>query len=230
MTSLMKEYKEFIPSVSERNSLRRKVICGTCGYAMVLSNTKNAKYHCRTSYLGTDFDCTSEGILQADIHEMVVTQIRTYAAYAVSLEQLLLLQKERIQAERKQARRELAVLQGRKNQLEKSLQNLYEKLIDGTIDKETYLSHKASNQAQMQELSDKMESFEKSSQTTTEQGGDFIEKCKEYLELETLTLDIANDVVKRVTVYKDGNIEIELALRDELENLLTTLEMVDAAS
>ena len=228
--SRMKEYKEFIPSVSERNPLRRKVICGTCGFAMALSNTKNAKYHCRTSHLETDFDCTSEGILQADIHEMVVTLIRTYAAYAVSLEHLLLLQKERIQAERKQARRELAVLQSRKNQFEKSLQDLYEKLIDGTIDKETYLSQKASNQAQMQELTEKMERLEKSSQTTTEQGGVFIEKYKEYTELDTLTSEIANDVVKRVTVYKGGGIEIELALRDELEKLLTCLETVDAAS
>lgn len=230
VASRMKEYKEFNPSVSERNPLRRKVICGTCGYAMVLSNTKNAKYHCRTPHLETDFDCTSEGILQADIHEMVVTLIRTYAAYAVSLEHLLLLQKERIQAEKKQARRELAVLQSRKNQFEKSLQDLYEKLIDGTIDKETYLSQKASNQAQMQELSEKMERLEKSTQTTTEKGGAFIEKYKEYTELETLTSDIANDVVKRVTVYKDGGIEIELALRDELEKLLNCLETVDAAS
>lgn len=230
VASRMKEYKEFVPSSSERNPLRRKVICGTCGFAMSLSNTKNAKYHCRTSHLETGFDCTSEGILQADIHEMVVTLIRTYASYAVSLEHLLLLQKERIQAEKKQARRELAVLQSRRNQFEKSLQDLYEKLIDGTIDKETYLSQKASNQAQMQELTDKMDRLEKSSQTSTEQGGAFIEKYKEYTELETLTAEIANDVVKRVTVYKDGGIEIELALRDELEKLLTCLETVDAAS
>lgn len=230
VASRMKEYKEFVPSSSERNPLRRKVICGTCGFAMSLSNTKNAKYHCRTSHLETGFDCTSEGILQADIHEMVVTLIRTYASYAVSLEHLLLLQKERIQAEKKQARRELAVLQSRRNQFEKSLQDLYEKLIDGTIDKETYLSQKASNQAQMQELTDKMDRLEKSSQTSPEQGGAFIEKYKEYTELETLTAEIANDVVKRVTVYKDGGIEIELALRDELEKLLTCLETVDAAS
>ncbi len=230
VASLMKEYKELVPSVSERNPLRRKVICGTCGFAMYLSNTKNAKYHCRTSPLETGFDCTSEGILQADIHEMVVTLIRTYAAYAVSLEHLLLLQKERIQAEKKQARRELAVLQSRKNQFEKSLQDLYEKLIDGTIDKETYLSHKAASQAQMQELTDKMERLEKSTQSTTEQGGAFIEKYKEYTELETLTGEIARDVVKRVVVHRDGGIEIELALRDELEELLNCLEALDAAS
>lgn len=165
----MKEYKEFIPSTSQRNRPSAcKVICGTCGLAMALSNTKNAKYHCRTSHLEAGFDCTSDGILQADIHEMVVALIRTYAAYAVSLEHLLLLQKERIQAEKRQARRELAVLQSRRNQLEKSLQDLYEKLIDGTIDKETYLSQKTTNQAQMQELTEKMERLEKSSQTTTD--------------------------------------------------------------
>ena len=225
----MKEYKEFIPSASERNLLRRKVICGTCGFAMALSNTKNAKYHCCTSHLETGFGCSSDGILQADIHEMVVTLIRTYAAYAVSLEHLLLIQKERIQAEKKQARRELAILQSRRNQIEKALQDLYEKLIDGTIDKETYLSHKASNQAQMQELTDKMERLEKSSQTSTEQGGAFIEKYKEYTELERLTSGIANDIVRRITVHKDGGIEIELTLRDELEMLLNRLETDDAA-
>lgn len=228
--SRMKEYKEFVPPVSERNPLRGKVICGNCGYAMRLSNTKNAKYHCRTARLETGYDCSTEGILQADIHEMVVTLIRTYAAYAVSLEHLLQLQQERIQAEKKKARRELAVLQSRKNQLEKSLQDLYEKLIDGVIDKETYLSHKASNRAQMQELSEEMERLEQSSQVTIEQGGAFIEKYREYTELETLTSDIAKDVVKRVTVYRDGGIEIELALRDELEKLLACLETGNAAS
>lgn len=226
----MKEFKEFSQSASERNLLPRKVICGTCGYAMRLSKTKNAKYHCRTARLETGFDCSSEGILQADIHEMVVTLIRTYAAYAVSFEHLLLLQQERIQAEKKQARRELAVLQSRKNQLEKSLQDLYEKLIDGAIDKETYLSHKASNRAQIQELSEKMERLERSAHTTSEQEGAFIKKYREYTELETLTPEIANGVVKRVTVYHDGGIEIELAMRDELEKLLACLETGDAAS
>ena len=47
---------------------------------------------------------------------------------------------------------------------------------------------------------------------------------KEYTELETLTPEIARDIVNCVTVYHDGKIEIELALRDELEVVLSTLE------
>lgn len=59
---------------------------------MVLSGRKNAKYYCRSLHLDTQFNCRTEGILQADLHEMIVTLIRTYAAYAVSMENLLLLQ------------------------------------------------------------------------------------------------------------------------------------------
>lgn len=81
----------------------------------------------------------------------------------------------------------------------------------------------------MQELSDKMEHYEKITQAAPEQEGAFIEKYKEYTELETLTSDIANDIVRRVTVHKDGGIEIELTLRDELEMLLDRLETDDTA-
>ena len=75
-----------------------------------------------------------------------------------------------------------------------------------------------------------MERLERSAHTTSEQEGAFIKKYREYTELETLTPEIANDVVKRVTVYHDGGIEIELAMRDELERLLACLETGDAAS
>ncbi len=220
----MKEYAEYAFSPSRRNLLQKKVRCGSCGFSMYLSNTKNAKYYCRMRNLENGYDCSDEGLRQEDLHEMLVTLIRTYAAYAVSLENLMLLQKEQMQAEMKQARRDLAVLQSKKGQLEKSLQELYEKLIDGSMDKDSYLSHKSNVNKQMQELDEKIKARENTSRTITPQGGAFIEKYKEYTELDTLTPEIARDIVNRVTVYNDGKIEIELALRDELEAVLSTLE------
>lgn len=95
----MREYTERSVVPSPRNPLRRKVICGVCGYAMQLSNTKNAKYTCRTAKLGSRFDCPSEGVPQADIHEAVVSLIRTYAQYAVELERLKSLHNEHRRAE-----------------------------------------------------------------------------------------------------------------------------------
>ena len=228
--SCMREYKEAAPRTSGKNLLRKKVICGICGFAMRLSNGKNPGYFCQTVPLGTHFDCRTEGILQADLHEMIATLIRTYAAYAVSMENLLLLQQGHVREKKQQARKELVVLQSRREQLEKSLQDLYEKLIDGAIDKETYLSHKAEGQAQMQELVERMKCLRKSTQETAGKGQAFIEKYKQYTELKVLTAEIAEDVVKRVTIHRDGWVEIELALRDELEDLLHQTEMADATS
>ncbi len=228
--SQMRDYIEYSTVASAKNILPKKVRCGSCGFAMAITNQKNARYMCRTNRLDSGYECPTEGIFRDDLYEIIVTLIRTYASYAVSLENLMLLQNERIKADMKQARRELAVLKSKKGQLEKSLQELYENLIDMSIDKESYLSHKSNVNKQMQELDEKINALENTSRTVTPQGETFIEKYKEYTNIETLTPEIARDIVNRVTVYHDGKIEIELALRDELEEVLSTLESAKSAS
>lgn len=82
---------------------------GVNSYAMELSNGKNGKYTCRSVGLGTGYGCTSEGIPQSDIHDAVITLIRTYAQYSIDLERLQSLQNERRRATQKQAKKDLAV-------------------------------------------------------------------------------------------------------------------------
>lgn len=226
----MKEYAEFTPAVSDRNPLRRKVICGTCGHSMRLSNTKNAKYHCNTSHLETGFRCSSKGILQADVHDAVLALIRTYARYAVSLERLAAAGSERRQSDRKQHQRELAVLQSRRNQLDKSLQDLYEKLIDGDISRETYLSQKQSMGAQLQEISNREALLEKALQTPEIKDSSFISKYREYADADTLTGDMAAELVHSIVLYPDDCMEINLNYRDELEALLAEVDVDTVAS
>lgn len=218
--SHMREYREYEPKCSAKNPLRGKVICGSCGYAMRLSNTKNAKYHCTTARLNTGYPCSSEGVLQADINDAVVALVRTYAQYAVDLEQLAMLRHDKRQVAAKQAKRELAVVQSRKQQLEKRLQDLYETLIDGSINRETYLSQKQSVSTQIQELSDHILSLEKVVQNTADESSAFIDSYKEYTELETLTGSIAQELVKSVIIHPDNVLEINLNLRDELDVML----------
>ena len=215
----MREYTERSVAPSPRNPLRRKVICGVCGYAMQLSNTKNAKYTCRTENLGSRFDCSSEGVPQADIHEAVVSLIRTYAQYAVELERLKSLQNERRHTEESQIKKDLSAIRNRLERLETAQQVLYEKLIDGTISREDYLSQKQRQNEESQALTAKIAELEAALRTPAV-SQPFIEKYKSYTELTELTSDIANDLVKRVVVYPDNRLEIELNLRDELEALL----------
>lgn len=215
----MREYTERSVAPSPRNPLRRKVICGVCGYAMQLSTAKNAKYACRTAKLGSRFDCPSEGVPQADIHEAVVSLIRTYAQYAVELERLKSLQDEHRRAEESQIKKDLSAIRNRLERLETAQQVLYEKLIDGTISREDYLSQKQRQNEESQALTARIAELEAALRTHAA-SQPFIEKYKSYTELTELTSDIANDLVKRVVVYPDNRLEIELNLHDELEALL----------
>lgn len=226
----MKCYREYEATVSTRNPLRGKVICGVCGHAMRLSTTKNAKYHCSTVSLETGYGCDSAGILRADIFDAVVTLIRTYAKYAVSLERLASLQNEKRRADMKIAHRELAVLQSRKNQLDKGLQDLYEKLIDGSIGKETYLVQKQTANSQIQELASRISVLESEMKSPEANGSSFIDKYKEYAELETLTGDVAKELVEKVVLYPDGRMEINLLCRDELKAILQEKAALSSAS
>lgn len=156
---------------------------------------------------------------QADIHEAVVSLIRTYAQYAVELERLKSLQDEHRRAEESQIKKDLSAIRNRLERLEMAQQVLYEKLIDGTISREDYLSQKQRQNEESQALTTKIAELEAALRTpATSQP--FIEKYKSYTELTELTSDIANDLVKRVVVYPDNRLEIELNLRDELEALL----------
>lgn len=222
--SQRKEKQKAVPAAAEKNPLRGKVVCGVCGHCMKLSRAKNARYFCRTPLLTERYACAAEGVLQADVHEMVVTQIRTYAACALSMERLLLLQKEGLRAEKKRARREHAVLQSRRNRLELAMQECYEQLVEGVIDRQTYLSQKEDGQMQLHRLNEQMAHLEQRMHRTNKQDNAFIEKYKEYTELATLTPQIAESVIKRVVLYPAGEVRIELALRDELEKLMACAE------
>ena len=61
-------------------------------------------------------------------------------------------------------------------------------------------------------------------------GSSFIDKYKEYAELETLTGDVAKELVEKVVLYPDGRMEINLLCRDELKAILQEKAALSSAS
>ena len=215
--SKMRAYREYIPQNTGRNLLPRKVICGVCGYAMRLTQTKNARYVCNMPRFEAGFGEVHGSILQKEVHELAVTLIRTYAACAVEMEQMLTIRREKRQADRRAARRELGVLQGRKGRLEAELQELYERLIGGEIGKDGYLARKAELNKKIAEINEEIAGFESMSGEQDEKEDAFIQMYRKYAELDTLTPEVARDLIRRVVVYPGDEVEIELALRDEFD-------------
>ena len=134
----MREYREREVMTGGGNPLKRKVICGVCGHAMQRDNKKNGSYRCVMKRLNTGFDCSEDRIPEPDILEAVIDTIQVYAQYAVSIDRLLQTRQAQRQLDRKQAQRRLQTLQSRKAQLDERLQDLYERLVEGGISRESF--------------------------------------------------------------------------------------------
>lgn len=216
----LKAFSEKDSPAPNANPLRRKVICGCCGYAMQLVKAKTPYYRCCSAELGLPYGCKTEPVSQTDIQDAVLALIRTYAQCAVDLDRLQAEQRQRIRQAQKRAEKALTALQNRRQQLELLLQNLYEQLIDGSTDRAAYFAQKQKMTAQLQELTEKEAGLKAAASVSGADTLPILERYRQYTELDTLTPSIAKELVQRVVVYPDSRLEVYLNCRDELEEML----------
>ena len=219
----MREYREREVMTGGGNPLKRKVICGVCGHAMQRDNKKNGSYRCVTKRLNTGFDCSEEKVPEADILEAVIDTIQVYAQYAVSIDRLLQTRQAQRQLDRKQAQRRLQTLQSRKAQLDERLQDLYERLVEGEISRESFAAQKKALTAQAEDVSHTVLELERKISGNDDSGNAVIEQFKSYAGITALTREISIELLQSVTIYPDGRMDIRLNLADEIESLLETL-------
>ena len=219
----MREYREYEVSAGSGNPLKRKVICGICGHAMQRDGRKNGSYRCVTKRLNTGFDCSEDRIPEADILEAVIDTIQVYAQYAVSIDRLLQTRQAQRVLDRKQAQRRLQTLQSRKAQLDERLQDLYERLVEGEISRESFAAQKKALTAQAEEISCTVLEMERKISGSDDNGNAVIEQFKSYAGITALTKEMSAELLQSVTIYPDGRMDIRLNLADEIEALMETL-------
>ena len=220
---VMREYREYEAASGSGNPLKRKVICGVCGHAMQRDSRKNGTYRCVTKRLNTGFDCSEDRIPEADILEAVIDTIQVYAQYAVSIDRLLRTRQEQRQLDRKQAQHRLQTLQSRKAQLDERLQDLYERLVEGEISRESFAAQKKALTAQAEEISHTVLELERKISGNDDGSNAVIEQFKSYAGITALTREISTELLQSVTIYPDGRMDIRLNLADEIEALMETL-------
>lgn len=221
--AVMREYREYEVSSDSGNPLKRKVICGVCGHAMQRDGKKNGSYRCVTKRLNTSFDCSEDRIPEADILEAVIDTIQVYAQCAVSIDRLLETRREQRQLDRKQAQRRLQTLQSRKAQLGERLQDLYERLVEGEISRESFAAQKKVLTAQTEEITCTVLELERKISGSDDNSNAVIEQFKSYAGITALTKEISADLLQSVTIYPDGRMDIRLNLADEIKALMETL-------
>lgn len=219
----MREYREYESPSDSGNPLKRKVYCGVCGHAMKRDCRKNASYFCGTKKLNTGFNCSDEKTPEADILDAVIDTIQVYAQYAVSIDRILKTRQNQRQLDRKQTQRQLQVLQSKKAQLDKRLQDLYEGLVEGALSRESFAAQKKSLTEQAEEISSTISVLERKVSADSGDSNAVVEQFKSYAGITTLTKEISNELLKSVTIYPNGYMDIKLNLTDEIQKLMETL-------
>lgn len=195
-----------------------------CGHTMQRDTKPCVQYRCRTHSYTDEYTCTGHGIDEADILGAVEDAIRVYARLAVRLDQMNAVRQERSRREKKESGKKLFALQNEKLRLDSRLQELYESFFSGEISREKYLAQKSFITEREQKIAAETGRLEQAMAEAAVGQSEAIAKYVGYAELDELTADILDELVKRVTVYPGDVLEVQLNFTDELEKLADDLQ------
>ena len=214
-----------------KKPLARKVYCGCCGRAMRYIRARESYYDCETYRYTEEYECSGEHFPESDILEATLMTIRTYARLAVNIDQLLQQKQAQSKADRKQLQRRLMVLQSKKDQIERRLQEMYEMFVEGNIEKSEYISRKQNLSDQLTQISEDIDALETTlSEPQTSETSEILSRYKSYAEIDELTESNIRDLLDRVTLYPNGVIHIRLNFSDELEEIARNFNLTQASN
>ena len=182
-----------------------------------LTTETKVRYRCSTHTYTDEYGCTGHGTEEADILDAILEAVRTYARLAVRLEKINAVRQERGRREKKDVGKKLIALQNEKLRLDSRLQELYEGFVSGEISRETYISQKSSIGERESEIAAETRKLEQSAAENSPGQTEAIAKYIGYADVDELTEDMLNDLVKRVNIYPGDVLEVKLNFADELE-------------
>ena len=188
---------ERYPSAS--SPLKGKVVCGTCGHSMRLSNTKNAAFHCWFTRSAPDIACHRLRIPSQELQDVVRESVMRQAKIVLSTAQddtHSHFSKRQLECERS-----LQTLQDEK-------QRLYESLVLGDIRPEEYKKQKTDLDAALARQQDIYEVICKQEEKTAPSAAS-IKAAREALESDALGQELVDLLISRVLVYPDNRIEVQ---------------------
>ena len=216
--------RKFAERESTNKPMHRKVRCGTCGHAMTrIGAVKHPYYICRTSRVTDLFPCFNERITETDIFDVLLIDLQTQAETAVELERLWKEKHQRKKDDISAMRKSLSRLKESLVQQKQQITKLYEQFGLGEISKEEYLAAKAAVNQQKDSTIAKISELETALENTGAGGNldnRFVSSFQKYTEVQEITSEIVEDLLKEIIVYPEGRLEIVWNYREELNRMI----------
>lgn len=215
--SLGGAYKQAAKHTKWDNPLRKKVLCGVCGYAIVPRGKANRYYSCRTPRTVPDMDCFQGKIYEDDIMEMVVEVIRVYAQLAVEEKRLRVVEKEKREMQLHILQQEIRSFQTIQQQITEESRILYEAYaMESSMSRSEYADKKAALlERRKKAYADEAAAKQRLESLRTDTNK-FVEKYEGLTDLDKLTTELSADLLRSVKIWPDGRVNVELNYLDEI--------------
>lgn len=220
--SLGGAYKQNTKYAKQDNPLRKKVICGVCGYAIVRRGRINRYYSCYTPRTVPDLDCFQGKIYENEIMEMVVEAIRVCAKLAVEEKRLRAVEKEKREMQLHTLQQEIRSFQTLQQQITEESRILYEAYaMEGTMTRAEYANKKAALLKRRKKAYEEEAAAKQELESLWIGTSKFIEKYEGLTSLDKLTAELSADLLRSVKVWPDGRVNVELNYLDEIPTTVT---------
>ncbi len=219
---------------------RGLVYCGDCGKALVRRHVYNRRqdgrvyyysYLCVTSVKKAGA-CTPKNLKESKLVEVVVDTIRCHLDAVAELEQRILqVWDEKTYVRRTSIERQMAEEERCLSRNMALLEGLYAQLVDGVIERGEYLSMKEHYQSEYLKAKERYDALNGEAQDLLRCGpaNPMFETCRPFYQVESLTEDLIQALIARITVYDNGRLDIELVYQDEFLKVASFLEGVTGA-
>ena len=187
-------------AASSTSPLSGRVVCGHCGYAMRISTTKNATFHCRFTLHASDAKCHRLRVPKSELEREVLGCI-VRQAKAVEASGRLPPSNHRMLSPAE------SEYEGRIEEMEEEKQRLYETFVLGSICKNEYKAKKVIADSELERARQVLQAIQGH---TKQRVSDAVtmNAAREVLQKRILTQEIVDLLIDRVLVHPDRKIEV----------------------
>lgn len=212
------------------------VYCAECGASMIrktipYKDKKYIYYVCSNQKQGCK--CTSKGIRDNKLADIVLDSLQKYINDVVNLENIISqMDKELfVQAKEKKLQLQIEKKQKEVDHYQILKQSLHESLMDGIIDKAEYMELKQRYSEKYMEVNAQLKIFQQEAEKEAQsqkKNFQWIEQVKQYLGIKELERSIIVTLIDHILIYPDKQIKIIYRFQDEYkwfsETILTIVE------
>lgn len=220
---LLGEKKKRPPKNKQIRLFTGKIMCGCCNHKMRgRYNQPNPKFFCDTPFV-MQSNCTKGGVFEKEIETIVINSLRKYAELTFCVDKIRQKQEAKVAVKLKKLNKRRDSLSLDQGKVKKAKTALYEKYMDGIIDKELYIAERDNLEIQIIDIIGKVSKLDNEMVLLADslKNNKVVDKLKELYLIKELSPQLVQDLVSVIKVFDKKDIEIIWKFKDALECAVT---------